>query len=774
MARIETWLNQDLKQAVKVKYLDGNIFSADNFGNLIGVNVTSDGVPVTLSGSVSGSIIRADGETVAVSEGSVSGSTAYIILPQAAYAVPGTISIVLKLTSGNDITTLAAVVSNVYRTATDSAVDPGTIIPSVAELIAAIESAIGQIPADYSELQAAIYTGIQMYLPQIVWKSGYYHLSTGAYTSSAQYHCSTVKYPRSVYHFLTNWLLNSTDFVSLFDGNTYKGYFNTSNPTALESLDWDSFYLSIYNPNHPNGLDDIRFVTLGNVDTIQQNMINTDIPVIWWRQGYYNPSSGAYDGTSPRYKCTQITYKKEYLQFLKGWNYALSTSFITLFNAGTFVQTINMNAIPPETGWDTFGLTVFLTDYGNSVEGIHFGTFAAVEGIVNRAVTDAPHIINWKQGYYDPATGAYTDSTSYKCTNPYKREMLKYLQNWDFQTGQNLISLFKSDGTYVRYINSGAVTNLFADDWDVFTLNVRPASSPVSVPEITFLQMENNHVCIEVSDADELIKAVQVAIDHTGFDRYYDIYLTEGTYELWSALDHSQITGSGDQLYHRGLELPDKCNLYGIGNVVLSCTIPESDNSQEHPYTRIVSTLNMHNTENILENIHFVGNNTRYCIHDDSGFDEQNKQLIVRRCKFTHNGTESETYMPSPRCYGAGYATGRKALFENCVFASAGNCNYQFYVHTQGADFNLSDIETVVRECAFITPGKTAIDYQVTYNGVPGGVITVSNCYFASNCVFLLRPGSSAVDNPSATVFGSGNSPVTLTNQINATSYFIQ
>ena len=162
MARIETWYNQDLKQAVKVRYVDGNIFSMDNTGNIVGVNVYDGGSPVTLSGYITVNVIRADGATVSFS-GVVSGNKAYAVLPQSACSVPGVISIIIKLVSGSDITTLAAVVANVYQSSTDTIVDPGTIIPSIETLIATINaavedinSAIASIPPDYSELTNAV------------------------------------------------------------------------------------------------------------------------------------------------------------------------------------------------------------------------------------------------------------------------------------------------------------------------------------------------------------------------------------------------------------------------------------------------------------------------------------------------------------------------------------------------------------------------------------------------------------------------------------------
>lgn len=151
MAVIETWYNQDLSAPVQVQYIHGNVFSQDNNGNLIGVVVYQDGQPATLSGSVSASVIRADGATVAVT-GALSGNRASVTLPQACYAVPGVLSVVIKLTDGTTVTTLCAVVANVYQSATDAVVDPGQIIPDIAALIEAINEAVESIPLDYSNL----------------------------------------------------------------------------------------------------------------------------------------------------------------------------------------------------------------------------------------------------------------------------------------------------------------------------------------------------------------------------------------------------------------------------------------------------------------------------------------------------------------------------------------------------------------------------------------------------------------------------------------------
>lgn len=140
MAVIESWFDQDLKAAVKVRYLDGVVFDADNKGNLVGVRVFSDGSPVNLSGSCAGYCVLANGNSIPVI-GTVSGNTAYIILPDTAYSVPGPINIILKLTSGTTVTTLAAIVSTVYGVGTVTT-DPSqaTIDAWTAQITATLEA----------------------------------------------------------------------------------------------------------------------------------------------------------------------------------------------------------------------------------------------------------------------------------------------------------------------------------------------------------------------------------------------------------------------------------------------------------------------------------------------------------------------------------------------------------------------------------------------------------------------------------------------------------
>ena len=175
MATVKTDFRCDLTKPVQVQYLDGNLFTLDNGGNTINVYCYEGEEPATLGGSVSANVIRPDGTTVPVS-GAIDGNKAYVILPQAAYAVPGCVTIVIKVTQDTTVTTIAAIVANNMLSSTDAIVDPGTIIPSVQALIAQIETAIDSIPADYSALLLMLaknYSSSKTYIVgEYAWEAG--------------------------------------------------------------------------------------------------------------------------------------------------------------------------------------------------------------------------------------------------------------------------------------------------------------------------------------------------------------------------------------------------------------------------------------------------------------------------------------------------------------------------------------------------------------------------------------------------------------------------
>ena len=138
MATLDYRTTCELNRPVTIKHLDGMFFSQDVQANRIVVSVVRGGVNENLSGSVSANIIRADGATV-VQTGEVSGNVATVTLPAAAYAVPGAIAVFVKHTGSGVTSTIAAVTGYVYKSTTDTIVDPGTVVPNINELLAMID-----------------------------------------------------------------------------------------------------------------------------------------------------------------------------------------------------------------------------------------------------------------------------------------------------------------------------------------------------------------------------------------------------------------------------------------------------------------------------------------------------------------------------------------------------------------------------------------------------------------------------------------------------------
>lgn len=133
-------------------FLHHSIGAGDNNANRFGVRIFRNGVPENINGSCFGLFIRADGETVTINNGTVNGNLAYVTLPQSCYAIEGQFCLTIKVSTEYDTTTLRIIDGTVSKTSTGVIVDPGTLVPSIEDLIEAIENAVESIPLDYSSL----------------------------------------------------------------------------------------------------------------------------------------------------------------------------------------------------------------------------------------------------------------------------------------------------------------------------------------------------------------------------------------------------------------------------------------------------------------------------------------------------------------------------------------------------------------------------------------------------------------------------------------------
>lgn len=156
-AVFESTFIQDLKSKLVVNFCPGIVFYNDNLSNKIRVNLFRGEQAYSGGGSVSATVVRQDGVTVPITNGTLTGNVVEITLTEACFTVPGQIQVYIRVTSDSVKTTVFAGIFSVMLTETDDIIDPsGEIALDIADLVAQINEATENIPADYAQLQSDV------------------------------------------------------------------------------------------------------------------------------------------------------------------------------------------------------------------------------------------------------------------------------------------------------------------------------------------------------------------------------------------------------------------------------------------------------------------------------------------------------------------------------------------------------------------------------------------------------------------------------------------
>ena len=131
----------DLQRSASVElYPEALMVCGDHQAHTLRIRVMDGGKPADLTGgSVEGYFVRDDEASVRVG-GELNGNTATVTMAQACYAIMGKLTAVVRLSLGGRTITLCALTFTVRDLVTDAIVDPGEVIPSIAELLSKIEA----------------------------------------------------------------------------------------------------------------------------------------------------------------------------------------------------------------------------------------------------------------------------------------------------------------------------------------------------------------------------------------------------------------------------------------------------------------------------------------------------------------------------------------------------------------------------------------------------------------------------------------------------------
>lgn len=112
--------------------------TGDKLANRFGASVYRDKEKIVLTGyAVTGYFIRPGHDTVVIA-GTVSGNMAYVDLPQACYIASGAFSLAIKISGGGITQTVRIIDGYIRLTQTNDLIDPGTVVPTLDDVLAQI------------------------------------------------------------------------------------------------------------------------------------------------------------------------------------------------------------------------------------------------------------------------------------------------------------------------------------------------------------------------------------------------------------------------------------------------------------------------------------------------------------------------------------------------------------------------------------------------------------------------------------------------------------
>lgn len=123
-------------------FMNKAIGEGDVNENRFGFRCLRNGEPVALlpGTAVIGHFLQANGNTVQLT-GEIEGDTAWVALPSDCYAVEGQFTLAIKLSSGGVTGTIRMVDGTVVNTTNGAVIDPGDVIPDLADYLAVVEDA---------------------------------------------------------------------------------------------------------------------------------------------------------------------------------------------------------------------------------------------------------------------------------------------------------------------------------------------------------------------------------------------------------------------------------------------------------------------------------------------------------------------------------------------------------------------------------------------------------------------------------------------------------
>lgn len=684
MAQLETWYKQDLKKPLVV-HRHADVFNQDSRGNLIGVEIYSDGEPVTLSGSIDGYCLLSDGTTVSAVGANRTGNKASILIPQTAYNVPGPITITIKNTDGNDITTLCAVVGLVRQSVSGNLVQPGDIVTDWSQSINSQLQAVQDAADNVGAIVAAPFAENTAYVVgnYVTYNGNLYRITadhaagvTWANTSKKQCTVGTELYD------LKSALLAQFNEATAYSAGSYVYY-----GASMYRLQKDHAAGETWANTSKSK------VTLNDIRRFRQSIAGEYDPTATYAVGDYCAYNGIF------YRCTTAITTSEAFN---------ASHWAVIYLAKDILERANQSVTDFQTAWiATFDTQ---TEYAA-------GSYVYYNGSLYRLQKTHTVGMSW------------ANTTKAKVTiNDIRRFRQAVAAEYDPSATYNVGDYACYNGIFYKCAVPITTAEAFnASHWTVIYL-AKDLAKGQEYTVGTGQQYTTLHDCLTALKGNTTEKTIHI------YGGYYDILEEMGGSEFLASL-----TGS-EAWYDVCDMIPQNTHVIGHGNVVINLTIPSGTPTN---VAGLLSPINM-NKSCSIENLTINCDGGRYCVHAEGSQLSENDNAVWRisNCKMTKTNNISGVQ----NVIGVGMNNGNLLEITNCIIINDGNAG--LLVHDQQTTSGLlyESPKIFVSGCAFDVAYYPCV-WSTTHSGATSGAIleaTVANCFV--NNKFMRKIGANKKD----------------------------
>ena len=143
-------------EPVDIDPLKGYIFTGEASAHTFRITAESiSGGIIPITGEITGTFLNPHGDTVPL-EGSLENGVAVLTLTEECYYVAGIFTLSIFVTDAETTTCIYCGIGKAYRTDGQCIIYPSATLPNIAQLLSQVQTAIGSVPTDYSDLLETI------------------------------------------------------------------------------------------------------------------------------------------------------------------------------------------------------------------------------------------------------------------------------------------------------------------------------------------------------------------------------------------------------------------------------------------------------------------------------------------------------------------------------------------------------------------------------------------------------------------------------------------